>query len=199
MERVMPSIMGILAMLIGLYSLIIIIRIILSWFSNVNYGGPMQILIRITDPYLNWWRQRVKLRVGNLDLSIIVAIVALSVVQSICSSFAKRGEMSLGVILSICLLGLWSAISFLLGFCLLVLFLRLIAYMINANMFSVFWSTIDSISRPLLYHVNRIIFGKRIVRLTVSLLTSIVIFAGLWIAGRFAVMSLYELLLRSFG
>jgi YggT family protein len=159
----------------------------------------MQILIRITDPYLNWWRQKVKLRAGNLDLSIIVAIVALSVVQSICSSFANRGGISLGAILSICLLGLWSAVSFILGFCFLVLVLRFIAYIANANMFSVFWSTIDSISRPLLYHVNRIIFGKRIVRFTVSILASIGIFAGLWIAGYFTVISLTDWLMRSFG
>jgi YggT family protein len=190
--------MGILAMLIGIYSLIIIIRIILSWFGSVNYGKPMQILSRITDPYLNWWRQKVKLKAGNFDLSIIVAIVAISVAQTICSTIANQGTISLGGILAVCLFGLWSAVSFILGFCFLVLILRLIAYMINANMFSIFWSTIDSISRPLLYHVNRIIFGKRVVSFIASILISIIILAGLWIAGRFAVIFLTDWLMRLF-
>jgi YggT family protein len=190
--------MGMLATLIGLYSLLIIIRIILSWFQGIHYGKPAQILIRITDPYLGWWRQRINLRAGNIDLSPIVAIVALSVIQTICSTIANRGEISLGGILAVCLFGLWSAVSFVLGFCFLVLVLRLIAYVVNANMFSVFWNTIDSISRPLLYHINRVIFGRRIVRFTVSILISIGIFAGLWIAGRFAVISLTNWLMRSF-
>jgi YggT family protein len=190
--------MGMLATLIGIYSLIIIIRIILGWFGNVNYGRPMQILTRITDPYLDWWRQKAKLRAGNLDLSVIFAIVALSVVQTICSTIAHQGTISLGGILTVCLFGLWSAVSFILGFCFLVLVLRLIAYIINANMFSIFWKTIDSISRPLLYHISRIIFGKRIVSFIVSILISIGIFAGLWIAGRFAVISLTNWLLGSF-
>jgi YggT family protein len=190
--------MGMLAMLLGIYSLIIIIRIILSWFGNVSYGKPMQILTRITDPYLNWWRQRVNLKAGNLDLSVIVAIVVLSVAQTICSSIANRGEINLGIILSICFFGLWSAVSFILGFCFLVLVLRLIAYLINANMFSVFWSTIDSISRPLLYRISRIIFGKRVVSFTTTILVSIGIFAGLWIVGRYAVISLTNWLSRLF-
>jgi YggT family protein len=190
--------MGILALLIGIYSLLIIIKIILSWFQGVQYGKPAQILDRITEPYLGWWRQKINLKAGNIDLSPIVAIVALSVVQTICSRIAQRGEITMGIVLAVCLLGLWSAVSFILGFCLLVLILRFIAYMVNANMFSVFWSTIDSISRPLLYHINRLIFGKRIVHFTVSILTSIVILAVLWIAGRFAVMSITGLLMRSF-
>jgi YggT family protein len=199
MERIIPSIMGMLAMLIGIYSLLIIIRMILSWFGNVNYGRPMQILNRITDPYLNWWRQKINLRAGNIDLSPIVAIVALSVLQTICSTIAKHGGISLRGILAVCLIGLWSAVSFVLGFCLIVLILRFIAYIINANMFSIFWKTIDSISRPLLYHINRVIFGKRIVSFITGILTSIVILAILWIVGHFSVISLTDWLIRSFG
>jgi YggT family protein len=195
MERIIPVTMGMLAMFIGIYSLLIIIRIILSWFGNISYGRPMQILTLITDPYLNWWRQKINLKAGNIDLSPIVAIVALSVLQTICSIIANYGKISLGMFLTVCLYGLWSAVSFIIGFCLLVLVLRLIAYMINANMFSIFWSTIDSISRPLLYHINRVIFGKRIVRFTVSILTTIAILIGLWIAGRLLVKYLSGLLL----
>jgi YggT family protein len=172
---------------------------ILSWFGNISYGKPVQILNRITDPYLNWWRQKINLRAGNIDLSPIVAIVALSILQTICSFVATQGRISLGVVLAVCLFGLWSAVSFVLGFCLIVLFLRLIAYMINANMFSIFWKTIDSISRPLLYHINRVIFGKRIVSFITGILTSIVILALLWIAGRFSVTALSTWLMRSLG
>jgi YggT family protein len=183
MERTMQIIFGILAGLLGLYSLLIIIRIILTWFSDGQFGTAAGVLSRITDPYLDWWRRRLNLRAGYLDLSPIAAMAALSVAQTICSAIAQTGKISLRLVLVICLSALWSAVSFLLGFCLIVLVLRLIAYLANANMFGTFWRIIDSISQPLLYRVSRIIFGKRIVRFTTSIIISILVLTVLWIGG----------------
>ena len=192
----MRLLMGLLATLVNLYSMIIVIRIILTWFGHTQYSKPVQILARITDPYLDWWRQKLNLRVGVLDISPLIAIAALSVIQTICSTIASQGRISLGIIFAVCLFALWSAVSFILGFCFIVLVLRLIAYFANSNMYFVFWQIIDSISRPLLYHINRIIFGKRIVHFLTGIIVSIVILAVLWIGGRFAVRLLTGLLLR---
>ena len=187
MENITRFVMGLLASLLGLYSILIIIRIMLTWFGHTQYSKPVQILARFTDPYLDWWRQRVGLRVGFLDLSPLVAMVALSVAQTLCSSIARQGRISLSVILVVCLSALWSAVSFLLGFCVIVLVLRLLAFLVNGNMYSPFWQVIDSISRPLLYRINRIIFGKRIPSYLTGVIASIVILAALWIGGRIAV------------
>ncbi|MDR0289897.1 MAG: YggT family protein [Treponema sp.] len=194
MDGIVVKLMGLIAGLASVYSLLIVIRIILTWFGNINYGKPVQILIRITDPYLDWWRQKLNLRAGNLDLSPIIAIAVLSVVQTICSIIAKQGGISLGVIAAVCLFAIWSVVSFILGFYFIVLVLRFIAYMVNANMFTIFWQTIDSISKPLLYRISRIIFGKRIVRFTVSILASMGVLAGLWLAGRLTVQFITNLL-----
>jgi len=187
MEGTMQIIFGILTGLLGLYSLLIIIRIILTWFSGGQFGKPVEILARITDPYLDWWRRRLNLRAGYLDLSPIVAMAALSVAQTICSAIAQTGRISLGLILVMCLSALWSAVSFLLGFCIVVLVLRLIAYLINANMFGTFWRVIDSISNPLMYRVSRIIFNRRIVRFTTSIIVSILVLTVIWIGGSVAI------------
>ena len=183
----MQIIFGILTGLLGLYSLLIIIRIILTWFSGGQFGRPVEILARITDPYLDWWRRRLNLRAGYLDLSPIVAMAALSVAQTICSAIAQTGRITLGLLLVVCLSALWSAVSFLLGFCIVVLILRLIAYVINADMFGIFWRVIDSISRPLLYRVSRIIFGRRIVHFTTGIIISILVLTVLWIGGSVAI------------
>jgi YggT family protein len=196
MEGLIRLVMGLLAMLTGIYSLLIIIRIILTWFSNAHYGRPVQILSAITDPYLDWWRQKLNLRAGALDLSPIVAMAALSIAQTIFSTMASQGRISLGIILAVCLSALWSAASFILGFCLIVLVLRFIAYMCNSNMYSTFWRIIDSISQPLLYRINRMIFGKRLVRFTTGLITSIVALAAVWAVGGLIVRLLAGLLLR---
>jgi YggT family protein len=195
MEGLIRSVTGLLAMLIGIYSLLIIIRIMLTWFSNAPYGKPVQILTAITDPYLDWWRQKLNLRAGALDLSPIAAIAALSVLQTVCSTVAKEGRISIGIILAVCLFALWSAASFILGFCVIVLVLRFIGYICNSDMYSTFWRIIDSISQPLQYRINRIIFGRRLVRFTTGLVVSIIALAVVWVGGGLIVRLLTELLL----
>ena len=189
--------MNILSTLLGLYSLLIIIRIVITWFSNAQNSGPVQFLARLTDPYLDWWRQKLNLRVGVMDLSPLVAMASLSVAQTICSSISRSGMISLGAILAICLSALWSAASFILGFCIVVLVLRLFAYLTNSNIYSPFWKLIDSISRSLLYQINRIIFGKKIVGYLTGIIGSIVVLAALWMLGRVAVWFLTGMLFRS--
>jgi len=196
MEGTMQIVFGILAGLLGLYSLLIIIRIILTWFSDGQFGRPVEILSLITDPYLDWWRRRLNLRAGYLDLSPIVAMAALSVAQTICSAIAQTGRITLGLLFAVCLSALWSAVSFILGFCLVVLILRLIAYLINADMFGVFWRVIDSISRPILYRVSRIIFRNRIVRFSTSIIITILALTALWIGGKIVIQFVSYLLFR---
>ena len=82
------------------------------------------------------------------------------------------------------------------GFCVIVLVLRFIGYMCSSNMYSTFWRIIDSISQPLQYRINRIIFGRRLVRFTTGLVVSIVALAAVWAIGRFIVGLLTVLLLR---
>jgi len=196
MEGIIHSVMKLLTTLVGAYSLLIIIRIMLTWFSNTPYGRPVEILAAITDPYLNWWRQRINLRAGALDLSPIVAMAALSIVQTICSTIADQGRISLGIIIAVCLFALWSAAAFILGFCVIILALRFIGYMFNSNMYSTFWRIIDSISQPLQYRINRIIFGRRLVRFTTGLIVSIVALVAVWIGGGLIVRLLTVLLVR---
>ena len=198
MEGTMRIIMGLLATLISLYSLLIIIRIMLTWFSNARYGRPVQIIAGITDPYLDWWRRNFKLRAGVLDLSPIAALAFLSIVQTVCSAISQQGRVSLGIILVVCLSAVWSAVSFIIGFSFIVLVLRFFGYISNSNMYSTFWQIIDSISRPIMYRINRIIFGKRLVNFLTGIIVSIAALAGIWILGRVVVRLLTGLLLRSF-
>ena len=187
MDGIVRTVAYLLAGFFGIYILLIFIRIMLTWFSNVPSGKFTGFLARVTDPYLDWWRRRFGLQVGMLDFSPMAGIVALSVAQTICSEISRRGRISLGVILAACLSAVWSIISFLLFFCIIILVLRLIAYFINANIYSRFWQVVDKISRPLLYRINRIMFGRRLVGYRMGIISAIVTLAVLWIGGRFVI------------
>jgi YggT family protein len=196
MEEIMRAIFGILAAAAGVYSILLLIRIIISWFGNFVYGKPVELLSRVTDPYLDWWRSKLSLRIGMLDFSAVVAIVSLSLVQSIFYSLSHFAKITIGSILALLLMSIWSIVSFILGFCLVVIILRLIAYFTNRDIYSPFWRMVDSVSQPLLYRLNRIFFGSRIVNYLQGILLSIVVIAAVWIGGRFVFPLLAGMLAR---
>jgi YggT family protein len=71
---------------LNIYFALLIIRILLTWFPNVDWSSPpLAILSQLTDPYLNLFRSIIP-PLGGLDFSPILAILLLQVVQSIVPS-----------------------------------------------------------------------------------------------------------------
>ncbi|ACK66529.1 protein of unknown function YGGT [Rippkaea orientalis PCC 8801] len=67
---------------INIYLLLIFIRILLSWFQTAEWAySAMAFLSPITDPYLNIFRSIIP-PLGGLDLSPILAILALQFISS---------------------------------------------------------------------------------------------------------------------
>lgn len=170
----MNVLMNILGSLTSLYMLLIFVRIMLTWFSGARYGKPVELLCRITDPYLDWFR-RFPLRFGMLDLSPILALAVLSVANNVFGTLGQYGRISLGIILAMLLSALWSAASFIIGFFIVILVLRLIAYLTSRDVYRSFWGIIDTLSQPVLYRINRIIFRDRLVNYLSALITAILV------------------------
>jgi YggT family protein len=84
---------SILAYLIDAFSVIILARVVLSWFmmnpsSQVGLAGSAyQFLLQITEPFLAPLR-RVLPRLGMLDLSPMVAIIILWILRAVLASAA---------------------------------------------------------------------------------------------------------------
>ena len=75
-----------------IYSFLLIIRVLLSWFPNLDFSNPIIAnLTAITDPYLNLFRGIIP-PIGGLDISPILAFVLLNVIQG---AVAKVGIYSL--------------------------------------------------------------------------------------------------------
>lgn len=75
--------------LINLYEIVIITWVIMGWlqmFNALPYSRPihviMGVLYRLTEPFLGLFR-RILPPVGGLDLSPLVAIIALEVVKAL--------------------------------------------------------------------------------------------------------------------
>ncbi|MBD2464186.1 YggT family protein [Oscillatoria sp. FACHB-1407] len=59
------------------YSVLLLIRVLLTWFPNVNwFSPPFSWLSQITDPYLNIFRSIIP-PLGGIDFSPMLAIFAI--------------------------------------------------------------------------------------------------------------------------
>lgn len=75
----------VLATVVGLYSLIIFVMLIMSWFPMRPGGGAAQfygVLVRITDPVLGPVRRAMP-STGPLDLSPLVVLLALQLLRQL--------------------------------------------------------------------------------------------------------------------
>jgi len=183
----MQTIFSILSALIGIYSLLIFIRIILSWFGNMASGRFLDLLNKITDPYLNWWRKNFKLQISLLDFSAVAAIVSLSLLQNIFYTLSVSQQMTIGFILAQVLVSVWRIVSFIIGFFIIIIILRVIAYITNRNTYSLFWGTVNNISQPIIYRINRLIYGNKIVNYMQGMIVSLLILFIIVFGGRFII------------
>ncbi len=63
------------------YSFVLIARILLSWFPNVNLAQQfISVVSPVTDPYLNLFRFIPP--IGAIDISSFVALIALNVLTN---------------------------------------------------------------------------------------------------------------------
>ena len=61
--------LGVLAQTLSIYTVVLIVRVLLSWFPNLDWGNPvLSAVSSITDPYLNVFRGLIP-PLGGLDAS----------------------------------------------------------------------------------------------------------------------------------
>jgi YggT family protein len=84
--------------LLLLYMILIFIRILLSWIPRIPYNRYLAAFLKfvsdVTDPYLNLFRRilpPVRMGGGALDLSPIVAIFVLVIVNTILVGLIQTG------------------------------------------------------------------------------------------------------------
>ena len=83
MAPLVGDLIGVLAQTLSIYTLILLLRVLLSWFPNLDWGNPvLSTVSAVTDPYLNAFRGLIP-PLGGLDLSAILAFLALHLIQSL--------------------------------------------------------------------------------------------------------------------
>ena len=76
-------IVAVLVKTLQIYTLVLIVRVLLSWFPNLDWGNPiLSAICSISDPFLNVFRGLIP-PIGGIDLSAIVAFFSLQLLQGL--------------------------------------------------------------------------------------------------------------------
>ncbi|MCX7656140.1 MAG: YggT family protein [Treponemataceae bacterium] len=193
---ILSIVMKLLSTLTSLYMLLIFIRILLSWFEGLSFNAAHRFLASITDPYLEWFHRFPVLQRGTIDFSPILALGVLAVLNNIFTTLAIYGRITVGIILSLILGSLWSAIAFILIFYAVITVIRFIGYLAGVNSVAPLWRIIDTFLKPLLYRVNRLLYRNRIVTYQTGLISLFLMLVSVYLVLSILVRFLSQVLVR---
>ena len=170
-------ILRIISAFLSLYSLLCLLRIIITWIPNYSYSKPADILAQICDPYMNLFRGIKWLRFGSFDFSPALALCILGAGSQLFSSLANGGYISLQMILAMILGIFFSILSSLIFFLIILFAIRLILIMINRDSYNTsgfMANQIDSSISPIVYRIARTFAMGRRITYKAALIISII-------------------------
>ncbi len=191
----MTTVLRIVGGALSIYMVLLFVRILLTWFSRPPGGKAVYYLHRATEPYLSVFRRFSFLRTGGIDFSPIAAIITLVIVLNIVNMLAAYGRITLAVVLSLIVSALGSALTFIIGFFLVLTALRLVATAFGASSIHPFWQTIDVVINPLLAFIQRHVLRGRQVSYRTGLAISAATIFVVFLFARFLVRQLAGLML----
>lgn len=161
----MREIARMLSLLLSIYNILIIIRIFSSWitpFKRIESGGIMDIIGKITDPFLELFQKVKFMKIGQFDFSVLLAFMSISIVQNILSVYSFTGEISVGIALSIVLQSVWRSLaSLVLGIFIILLTIRLVlTYKKTPNSIQ-YIMVLNQVLGKALDVVHRFVFGGK--------------------------------------
>ncbi len=90
MSHSVALLMNTLVNFITIYMYMLVIRVLLSWFPNINWlAPPFSILSQLTEPFLKVFRSVIPPLGGTLDISPMLAILLLQLLRGLLSGIAR--------------------------------------------------------------------------------------------------------------
>ncbi len=175
-----------LSSLFSIYAIICIVRILLTWFPRLTFHPFTKFLAKICDPYLDLFHRIKFLRVGNIDFSPALALCILSAASSILTGLSHGISLSVSNVLALIVQTVWSIISAVLTFIIIILVIRtIILYMNKGNSYSsnMIIDAIDQTLASIVGNISKTFTGHKPVPYQTKIIISIVVLIALYVIG----------------
>jgi len=81
--RLVIFIAGVLDQLLSVYFWVVLVAVLMTWIEPNPYNPIVRFIYSITEPVFDWIRERLPVILGGIDLSPLVVVLAIGVVQRV--------------------------------------------------------------------------------------------------------------------
>lgn len=173
------NIFSILASVVSIYTLLCLVRVMLSWFPGAEYSRFGQILRQMCDPYLDIFRRFRFLRFSSFDFTPAIGLCVLMALQAFFNSLAMGKAFRISTILSMLVMLVGNIFTSVLGFFAVIILVRLIVYLIigdGQGSYSI-WTAMDRAISPIIFRIAGLVFRNQSISFVKALVTSFIILA----------------------
>jgi YggT family protein len=165
----------IVRLLFSLYILLIFVRVLFAWLRPNMFNPVVRFVYNLTDPYLKLFAGIRFLRIGYIDLSPILALYLLYLLQELSYRTLYTGYFSLEILTSTIIILLFRFVYFILFIFIIAVGLRLILGIVGPRVNNAFITIVYSISEPVVKPLRNWLKIRETGRLDVYALISLVI------------------------
>ena len=173
------NIFSILASVVSIYTLLCLVRVMLSWFPGAEYSRFGQVLRQMCDPYLDIFRRFRFLRFSSFDFTPAIGLCVLMALQAFFNSLAIGKAFRISTILSMLVMLVGNIFTSVLGFFAVIILVRLIVYLIigdGQGSYSI-WTAMDRAISPIIFRIAGLVFRNQSISFVKALVTSFIILA----------------------
>ncbi len=189
------KLLEILAFIFSLYTMLLVVDIILKWIYNGPKGRLTKMIGQLTDPFLNFLSRFRFSRIGYIDISPLLAVLILSIINQILGRIRELGSITLTAILAIIISSIWNVIMTLLLAVLIVAAIRYLFLLFTTNKMNSFANACDTFFIPLSSRIASIFIKNASSSYQLNLIISIIVLTVFLTAGSFGVNWLVNFLL----
>lgn len=184
------------AKLIGLYSMLIWVRIILSWIRSpqLQSNEVYIFLCRITDPFLNIFKP--KNFVGRIDFSPLFALMILNTVKTVLEMIYTYNKITLWLVLAVLINNLWAYIfRYIFLIVIIMLVVRIFVSRSTTAQSQMWLNVIDRNLNAPVGLVFRLFYSNKQVSDQTLVITSLVFYGAIYIGLKYGIQALTRFLL----
>lgn len=137
-----------IAFVVSLYTMLIVVNIALKWLSTSKGRGTIMIN-NLTDPFINLFKRLKISHIGFIDISPLLAVVSLTIVNQILGRIRELENLKFGAITAVIISSIWNVIMSLLFLVLVAAVIRYILLMFTTNKLNSFANACDGFFIPL--------------------------------------------------
>lgn len=175
--------------------MLIVVDIILKWIYTGPKGRGTRMISQLTDPFLNFFRRLRISRIGYIDLSPLLAVLTLSIINQILGRVRELGSITFWAVIAIIISSIWNVIMTLLFAVLVVAIIRYLFLMFTTNKMNSFANACDAFFIPLSSRIASVFIKNSSSSYQLNLIISIIVVTVILTVGSFGITYLTNLLM----